>query len=80
MGRAATEEGGMIADYHPPWVGDNLNFWPGVLFWVGFEAGIGISMKFRYGRSNFRIFSLEKSNMLNVYTWAGGILSSLFEG
>jgi len=52
----------MKADYHPPWGDDNLNCWPRVLFWVGFEAGIGISMKFRYGSSNFGIFSMENRN------------------
>ena len=55
----------MITDYHLPRGDDNINFWPGVLFWVGFEAGIGISMKFRYGRSNFRICSMGQFNFFN---------------
>ena len=56
----------MIADYHPFRGDDYLNCWPGVLFWVGFEAGIGISMKFRYGRSNCRILWMEKSTNFNL--------------
>ena len=70
----------MIADYHPLQGDDNIDFLPGVLIGVGFEAGIGISMKFRYGRSSYRIFSMESQAFLILYPWAGGISSSLLEG
>ena len=62
----------MITDYHPPWGDDNLDFWPGVLFWVGFEARIGISMKFRYGRSILRILfdgKIKKPIFLPLGWW-----------